>query len=297
MRIRLKKGKQKELILNAKGKMFWPEFAKRLGLNSEYLRNEMKNEVISLQEQIYMKMCNITNANYDKYIIGRYNDNWGQIKGGKISLGKTKKISIPKDTKELAEFYGIMLGDGNITKVHSYKIGTYQLRIVGDKRYDKEYITYFVKNLVEKLFDIKSYITIYPNENTITLTFHSKALVDFMASKGFNAGDKIKNKLTIPNWISTNPELLKPCIRGLLDTDGSIYKLTNQNVYQICFVSHNILLLNDVRKFIINLNIIPSKIVNNRKFYITKKSELRKFLKDIGFNNPRHLNKIKMWKL
>ena len=63
--------------------------------------------------------------------------NWGQRKGGLMSKGSLKEIKIPKKSKELAELVGIILGDGNINYFKKgKKIGTYMLRISGDKRYD-----------------------------------------------------------------------------------------------------------------------------------------------------------------
>ena len=109
-------------------------------------------------------------------------------------------------------------------------------------------------------------------------------------------GNKVKNKLRIPNWIKNNKNLLKVCLKGLYDTDGSVYKLTNQNSHQICFTNVNQGLLQDVRDGLLNLGVNCSKI-SKKDIYITKKSELRKFLKLIGFSNDRHLKKVKMWNL
>jgi len=129
------------------------------------------------------------------------------------------------------------------------------------------------------------------------LEVHSRKLVDFLESKGFKPGNKIKNKLGIPPWIKNDASFLRECIRGLYDTDGSVYKLTNQNSYQINFCNYNPKLLHDVRDSLISLGILPSRVTKGKEFNITKKSELRKFLKGVGFNNSRHLNKVKMWKI
>ncbi len=128
------------------------------------------------------------------------------------------------------------------------------------------------------------------------LESHGVRLVEFLEKKGFPPGNKIKNKLRIPSWIKINQNYLKVCLRGLYDTDGSVYKLTNQNSHQICFTNVNQGLLEDVRVGLISLGINCSKM-SNKDLYITKKSELRKFLKLIGFSNNRHLKKVKMWKL
>ena len=54
--------------------------------------------------------------------------------------------------------------------------------------------------------------------------------------------------------------------------------------------------MEDVRDSLITLGINCSKI-SNKDLYITKKSELRKFLKLIEFSNDKHLNRVKMFKL
>ena len=60
------------------------------------------------------------------------------------------------------------------------------------------------------------------------LEAHSLKLINFLEDKGFKPGNKIKNKLRIPSWIKNNRKFLKACLRGLYDTDGSVYKLTGQ---------------------------------------------------------------------
>jgi len=86
-------------------------------------------------------------------------------------------------------------------------------------------------------------------------------------------------------------------LRGLYDTDGSAYKLTNQNSYQINFSNKNRRLLEEVRDSLISLGIFPSNITKGKEINITKKSELAKFLKLVGFHNSKHLDKVKMWKI
>ena len=44
MRLKFKEGKQKELILLAKGGMTWFNLSKMLGVSEGYLRNELRKE-------------------------------------------------------------------------------------------------------------------------------------------------------------------------------------------------------------------------------------------------------------
>jgi len=58
-----------------------------------------------------------------------------------------KKIHDPRHSLQLAEFIGIMLGDGGVTN--------YQLNITLNSETDKEYIVY-VKSLLERLFCVQA---------------------------------------------------------------------------------------------------------------------------------------------
>ena len=297
MRVRLAKGKQTELILAAKREGTWRELATRLGFNSSYLSNELAKEKRFLSNVAYLKLCKLAGWKVGEYIIEELEDNWGKAKGGKNSnFSLAKKIAVPRESVRLAEFYGIMLGDGNLTKIKGYKVGTYQIRIVGDSRYDKEYLLNYVKPLIESLFRININSYEYKTQNALSLTATGRELVKFLEEKGFKPGNKIDNALTIPSWIAMSKKYLIACLRGLYDTDGGVYRLTNQNSIQIGFKAFNRALLEDVRIGLVSLDINPSRIINENEIRITKKSELRKFLKRIGFSNQKHLKKVKRWK-
>ena len=289
-----KEGKQKELLEKEKLEISWPAFAIHFGIKYGKLQSYLY-EGILISDKLFNKLS--VKKEFNKYILEERSDNWGRSAGGKsLHAGFVKKIKSPEESERLAELYGIMLGDGNMTKLKSYKVGTYQIRIVGDSRHDKEYLINYVKPLIKSLFKIDVYSYKAKNINALYLSATGRKLVEFWESKGFKPGNKITNQLEIPNWIKQNTRFLKACIRGLYDTDGSIYKLTNQNSYQICLTNYNNTLLNQVRESLISLEINPSKITKGRDLLITKKSELRKFLNEIGFRNSRHLDKVKMWK-
>lgn len=298
MRIRLEKGKQKELILLAKNDLTWGELAKKIEINKEYLCRDLRSEKRLLSDSLYYKLYKITKKNFDRFILEKLDDNWGRSKGGINSLGSTIEIKIPEKSEKLAELIGIILGDGNINyRKKGKKIGVYQVNIAGDKYLDKEYHLDYVTSLFKELFGVKPKEKLPKDSNGRHVIISSKQLVNFFISSGLNHGNKIKNQVTIPPWIKENSSYLRACLRGLFDTDGSVYKLTNQNSFQICFTNYNRTLLNDVRDGLLSLEIGVSNITKNKEITITKKSELRKFLNEVGFQNSRHLNKVKMWNL
>lgn len=295
MRLLFEKDKQKELIKKFRKEkdITQKELAKFLNLKEGRLKSYF-DESSLIPEEVYKKLDK--KKEFSEFIIEKKEEGWGRKLGGKNSMGKTKEINFPEESANLAEFYGIMLGDGNSTRLKGYKIGTYMIRIVGDLNKDREYLMNYVKPLIERLFKIKVRIGKFKS-NAMFVEAHSKKLIDFLESKGFKPGDKIRNNLGIPKWIKSTPRFLRSCLRGLYDTDGSVYKITNQNSHQINFCNYNQRLLSEAREAIKSLGITPSKITKGQEFNITKKSELTKFLKTIGFSNSKHLNKVKMWKI
>ena len=293
MRLNFEKGKQRELLKKEKEKLglTWPKFAEYFDIKLGKLMTFFMEERL-IDDLTFNKLS--LKTVYEKFLIERLNDNWGQSKGGYNSEGRTKKIKLPtKDTK-LAEFWGIMLGDGCIQKIKRYKVGVYGLDIAGHSEDDYEYLIKFVKPLCESLFKCKSRTYQSKVSKCLHINLDGKKIVEFFENNDFPAGNKIINKVRIPKWIKENKIFLSACLRGLYDTDGSFYKLTNQNSYQIHFKNCNFYLLQDVRESLIKLDINPSKIICNKSLVVTKKSEIEKFYKVIGFSNPKHLNKIKV---
>lgn len=300
MRLKFVKGKQKELIHNFRigNNLSWKEFCDKLDIKFGRLIAYF-NETSLISEEVYNLLDK--DKKYRKFILEKKADNWGLRKGGLNSNGRIKKIRNPRNSCSLAEFYGAMLGDGNSHRTKYYetrekKRGVYVIRIVGDSRLDRKYHLEYLKPLIERLFNINMRVKFHIVKNVMFIEAYGIRLVEFLEKKGFPPGDKIKNNLGIPGWIKNNKNYLKSCLRGLYDTDGSVYKLTGQNSHQICFTNANQRLLTDVRDSLLSLGINCSKI-SYRDIYITKKSELRKFLKLIGFSNDRHLKKVKMWNL
>ena len=217
-----------------------------------------------------------------------------------MTSGKLKNILLPAKDEKLAELVGILLGDGNIYIHRGKKSTGYMIRITGNSTTDQEYLLNYVKPLCENIFGTPVKMYKHKRVKELFLILYSKKAVDFLISIGLRAGDKIQNQVSIPPWIFENDLFLKACIRGLVDTDGSIYELKPQwpGVWQICFTNKNEKLLVDFDEGLTKVGIFCSKIYRYKdgkrtpKIYITKKSELSKFYKEIGFSNPKHSNKL-----
>jgi len=191
-------------------------------------------------------------------------------------------IRLPTYDENLAEFIGIMLGDGNIYINQDVA----QVTVTCHLKKESDYIENFLEPLIKKIFAVKSKITHREKDNSIVLRINSKILTRILMLYGLREGNKIKNQVDIPSWIRNNDIFLRACLRGLIDTDGSIYRLTPHwpNLFQLSFKNNNKNLLRDTRKAFVRLGYNPSKIFGNR-IVLTRQSEIYKYFKEIGSHN------------
>jgi intein/homing endonuclease len=199
-------------------------------------------------------------------------------------------------SKELGEIIGIMLGDGNIYTGKNRKV--HQIRIAGSKD-EKEYLKE-VQKLFEKVFSVKTYFKEHKSKNEIFVCCNNKDIVIKLIEMGLKSGDKIKNNIGIPDWIFEDIEFVKACIRGLIDTDGSLYpKTLNHPCASIWITSAIPKLREDIFKAFLILNYHPSKWVNKKSGWNPKSNvkqcclgrapEVIRYFKEIGFRNPKYI--------
>ena len=197
-----------------------------------------------------------------------------------------KSIKPLKASPELAELFGILLGDGAITN--------YQIRVTLHSTVDKEYAG-FVGNLMRLVFGYEPSIT--RRENVFDITLSSVALVESLEVMGLKRGSKVKNQISIPSWILRNRLYSKLCLRGLMDTDGGVYfhnhKVNSRSYvnFGLTFGNHSRPILMGVKKILENYNFQPS-MAENRKVYIYKLSEIKRYFQIIGSSNPKHVNRL-----
>ena len=101
-------------------------------------------------------------------------------------------------------------------------------------------------------------------------------MIDF----GLKRGDKIVNQLGVPAWVKENEKYSKRCLRGLVDTDGSIIFSKRDKQISINFTNHNYQLMQDFKEIALKLNYHFAK-ANWRNTRLYRKEEVARFINDI----------------
>jgi len=222
------------------------------------------NKNLTIRKDHLQKISSLLQSNFRlKEIYIDYGKNLGE----NIFTEFIKKI---KKSKKVAEFIGIMLGDGNIWKN--------RIRIAFDKR-NTQYINH-VSNLFEEIFGIKPKKEILEKTNQAYIYCTNLFVVEELSKLGLMRGSKIKNNLGIPQWIKENKGYSKRCIKGLIDTDGCIYRCKREKQTYIKSTNFNKRLLDDFKKLTKDLGYFFAK-ANNRNVCLYGRNEVVKFIKDI----------------
>jgi len=194
-----------------------------------------------------------------------------------------------KNNCKLAEFIGILLGDGSIS------IKQYRIQITLNKN-EINYALYISK-IILQLFDLKPRIKFRKNENALDVLVFSKQLTEFLIYEiGLFPAPKW-NRAVLPKNYIDKPDLNKYVLRGYFDTDGCVVATNNNGVIyprlemKICPspMKKSLIEILKRRKFKFG----EYTIENNRtRVQMNGKPQLQKWMKEIGIKNPNHLEKI-----
>lgn len=224
----------------------------------------------------------------------------GRKKGGINSILKNKilrggfklakKHKVPKPSALLAEFLGILFGDGHLSK--------YQILVTTNSETDSEHAIY-IKNLINKLFDLTPSLTFKKAEKAVNILVSSVNLVNWLSAKGMPKGNKLDMGLCVPNWISKNKGYGRRFMRGLFDTDGTVYvdkHLIKGKIYQNqgwALTSYSHRLRNDILALLRSFGYSPTLRESQKSVYMRKRIDIERYFKEIGTSNPKHLERYK----
>ncbi|MFW9968681.1 MAG: LAGLIDADG family homing endonuclease [Candidatus Odinarchaeota archaeon] len=283
---------------------FLPELDenRRIEVDNETIKSVI-NDLKRSKNLSQKKISEIIGTNI-KNILYNYTETMNEVSfkrleelGGKKLKHKIieKKRFIHERNESLAEFIGIMLGDGHLNK----KI--YRLQISFNGFNEKQYLHY-VKNKINAMFNIdpkerweRNQKNAIGNEKGMFLYIDNKNFFNELISHGLKPGNKVKNQVGVPDWIKKEKLYMKSCLRGLFDTDGSISVLNKRSSLLIDFTNASLPLVTDFKEMCESLDIRTSPKITQRKWKnkitnktsitykttITSKDQILKFLNEI----------------
>jgi intein/homing endonuclease len=213
---------------------------------------------------------------------------------------------------DLAELMGIHIGDGCISENDRYS----EYYLGGDITEEKEYHDTWVgplfnRKIMQRLFKRDVNYKEHPKVGVYGFYIFDKKLVDFFNKElGIKSGPKIN--MGIPQRVISNNHLLKRFIRGLFDTDGSLYfdkncsaksPTNNKPVIKLGTVSERLVLevFNSLKRFGLHPRMKkPYKGKRDKNVVYTvliyRKADIEFFIHKIGFKNIKHSSKWLLFK-
>ena len=194
-------------------------------------------------------------------------------------------------TTEECEIIGAIIGDGYIHIGHNYVVG-----LTGSPKDDAEYYKYLLGS-VKKVWkkDVKAKVrarglrvAIYSKDIVYRLVNYFK--LPYGEAKSLNA--------QIPEQIFSNWKLARHTIRGLFDTDGTVFvadKPGSPNYPSIEFATSSIVLAKQVKALLSANGFRVSNIwsyksknstLTTHRLALNGRENLKRWLEKIGFSNP-----------
>lgn len=201
---------------------------------------------------------------------------------------KPRPIYAPKKNIELAEYIGIMMGDGGLSKYQA----TVTLHHIDDREYGA-----FVVKLIQKLFRVIPATYHDVQGSVISIVVSRVELVRILHQLGLPIGNKVAQRFDIPSWIKKKKSYLIACMRGLFDTDGCVIihryrvKDTLYAYKKLSFCSRSAPLLKSVYGLLAELGMKPRYTRDGYEVRLESRSDVQKYFKIIGSHNPKHLKK------
>jgi intein/homing endonuclease len=204
-----------------------------------------------------------------------------------------------------AELCGLFAGDGWINSRRN------TVFICGSVK-EKEFYDKHVRELFEKGLNFTPKLRHFPYWSVYGVAVYSKSVTDFFKAQGFNEGKKVLT-VKIPNEILSSKNLWPFFLRGIFDSDGSIYfeknyapgvihKQRRRARMEIGSASKD--LIGDLYKICVEIGYQPTVRIqkpsgkgrhNSYKLRFNRKDDVLRWFKEISPKNNVHISRFKKW--
>jgi hypothetical protein len=169
---------------------------------------------------------------------------------------------------------GIILGDGHVHK-RTEKSYLDSAVVISLNRIDEPQYVDYVKNIMFKIFKKQPRAFARKDSKSVDLRISGDNIINSLVLKGIKTGDKVKNQVEVPIWIKKDKDwiesnkknwklnirpLVIACLRGLVDTDGSVYVDHFNRIICIGFKNASLPLIHDFINMCMYLKFRTGKI-------------------------------------
>jgi len=222
---------------------------------------------------------------------------------------RTRGLVLPtRLTKDLAYFCGVMAGDGSISVIKEKH--DYAIKCVGNPKDEKEFYNDVLLPVIKKVFGLNLNAKFFDSKTTYGFGLSSKALVRFLTNKiGLPRGKKY-SKLCIPDCFKQNKDLVSAFIQGVADTDFCLALRHRIRVPPYPVVSGTSKSKEFIEEIAVELekrgislfrsydmiSYDPRYTISGcsitHRIELNGRERLRKWMKEIGFRSPKHLERF-----
>lgn len=183
---------------------------------------------------------------------------------------------------KLAEAYviGVALGDGNLSNPNGRAV---RLRVTCDKKYPN--LIKEIRNAIQVVMPNNKVSLVNRKDNAIDVSCYSNKWPNILGWTP-GKGPKHNQNISIPAWIKNSKQYARFCIRGLIQTDGSIYK--DRGYLMVNLTGINRKLLNDAKNLLVYLGYDPQlykfKTKTKHRFNLRVSKNVEKLVKELNLS-------------
>lgn len=188
-------------------------------------------------------------------------------------------MSTINKSKELAYIIGVALGDGNLSNPNRRAV---RLRVTCDKKYPA--LISRIEKTIQQLLPNNKVSRVNSGANYLNISCYSNQWEQWLGWF-VGRGSKIEQNVGVPAWIKHRDDYSLACLRGLFETDGSIY--VDRGYVMVNFTNVIPRLANEVQRMLIGHGFKPHLYViastkRRTKYIIRISKEVHVFLSKTG---------------
>jgi uncharacterized protein (UPF0297 family) len=255
----------------------------------KHIYSELKERGFTLDKISQIIGCSFRNSLYKGYSLSRVSFNKLQDLYGleiphEIKEPIVKTIDLEKN-ENLAELIGVILGDGHLNQRGNTLSIT--LNFIEERKYVKH-----VENIVGEVLNIEPSIVELSNNKANQIRVYGKGIIDAFVNLGLKTGNKVENQVGVPNWIKNNKNFCVSCLKGLFDTDGSIYLTSDKKRIAMNFKNNSRPLVESFKEMCEKLAIKTNEVYegwtysrgkrfNHYKVEMFKQDQIKRFISTV----------------